>query len=57
MGVNNKFLKIQRQLEAMEMWFLRRMMKGPWTAKVSNKIILQMANKTRTLIRDIMKRQ
>ena len=39
------------------MWFLRRMMKVPWTAKVSNKIILQMANETRTLIKDIRKRQ
>jgi hypothetical protein len=29
----------------------------PWTAKVSNKIILQMANETRTLIKDIRKRQ
>jgi hypothetical protein len=48
--------KIQSQLEAAEMWFLRRMMKVPWTVKVSNKIILQMANETRTLIRDIRKR-
>ena len=39
------------------MWFLRRTMKVSWTAKVSNKIILQMANETRTLIKDIRKRQ
>jgi hypothetical protein len=35
--------KIQSQLEATEMWFLKRMMKVPWTAKASNKIIVQMA--------------
>jgi hypothetical protein len=32
--------RIQSQLEAAEMWFLKRMMKVPWTAKISNKIIL-----------------
>ena len=37
------------------MWFLRRMMKVSWTAKVSNIIILQMANETRTLINEIRK--
>jgi hypothetical protein len=41
--------RIQTQLEAAEMWFLRRMMKVPWTAKISNTIILQRANETRTL--------
>jgi hypothetical protein len=49
--------RIQSQLEAAEMWFLRQMMKMPWTAKISNTIILQMANETRTLIKDIRKRQ
>ena len=49
--------RIQSQLEAAEMWFLRRIMKVPWTAKISNTIILQMANETRTLIKDIRKRQ
>jgi hypothetical protein len=42
---------------AAEMWFLWRMMNVPWTAKVSNKIILQMANEALTLIKDIRKRQ
>jgi hypothetical protein len=49
--------RIQSQLEAAEMWFLRRMMKGPWTAKTSNKIILMRENKTQTLIKDIRKRE
>jgi hypothetical protein len=49
--------RIQSQLEATEMWFLRRMRKVSWRAKASNKIILQRANKTRTLIRDIRKKQ
>jgi hypothetical protein len=42
--------KIQRQLKTVEMCFLRRMMKVPWTAKTSNEVILQKANETRTLI-------
>jgi hypothetical protein len=49
--------RIQSQLEAAEMWFLRRMMKVPWTAKTSNEIILMRAKETRTLIKDIRKRQ
>jgi hypothetical protein len=44
--------KNQRQLEAVEMWFLRRM-KVLWTAKVSNENILQRAYETRTLIKKI----
>jgi hypothetical protein len=39
------------------MWFLRRMMKVPLTAKESNEIILLKANETGTLIKDIRKRQ
>jgi hypothetical protein len=49
--------RIQSQLEAAEMCFVRRTMKVPWTAKISNKIILQRANETRTLMNDIRKRQ
>jgi hypothetical protein len=49
--------RIQSQLEAAEMWFLRRMMKVLSTAKIPNTIILQMANETRTLIKNIRKRQ
>jgi hypothetical protein len=33
--------RIQSQLESAEMWFLKRMIKVPLTAKTSNKIILQ----------------
>jgi hypothetical protein len=39
------------------MWFLRRMMKGLWTAKTSNVIILRRTNETHILIKDIRKRQ
>jgi hypothetical protein len=44
--------RIQSQLEAAEMWFLRRMMKVPWAAKTSNEIILMRANETRALIKE-----
>jgi hypothetical protein len=39
------------------MWFLRRMLKVPWTAKISNEVILQQANVERSMIKDIRKRQ
>jgi hypothetical protein len=54
--VDNK-KRIQSQLESAEMGFPRRLMKMPWTAKTPDEIILQRANKTRTLIKDIRKRQ
>lgn len=64
--------RIKSQLEAAEMWFLRKLMKVSWTgktsieillmrvtwtAKTSNEIILMRANETRTLIKEIRKRQ
>ena len=51
----NKIIK--SQLEAAEIWFLRKMMKVSWTAKASIEIILMRANETRTLIKEIRKRQ
>ncbi len=32
-----------KRLEAVEMWFLRRMMRIPWTARVSNEMVLRRA--------------
>ena len=48
---------VKRRLEATEMWFLRRMLRIPWTARKSNKEILQDARERRTLINKIRKRQ
>jgi uncharacterized iron-regulated protein len=39
------------------MWFLRRMLKVPWTVKISKEFILQQANVERSLIKDIRRRQ
>ncbi|GFO13981.1 endonuclease-reverse transcriptase [Plakobranchus ocellatus] len=49
--------QIQNKLEATEMWFLRRMLRIPWTAKKTNERILNEANKRRSLVRTIKKRQ
>ncbi|GFO09420.1 eukaryotic translation initiation factor 3 subunit f [Plakobranchus ocellatus] len=38
------------------MWFLRRMLRIPWTAKKTNERVLNEANK-RSLVRTIRKRQ
>ncbi|GFO06357.1 endonuclease-reverse transcriptase [Plakobranchus ocellatus] len=39
------------------MWFLRRMLRIPWTAKNSNERVLNEGNKRRLLVRTIRKRQ
>ena len=48
---------IQKKLEAIEMWFLRRVLKISWTEKRSNQEVLAMANTKRSLINTIRKRQ
>ncbi|GFO26776.1 UDP-glucuronosyltransferase 2a1-like [Plakobranchus ocellatus] len=48
--------QIQNKLEATEIWFLRRMLRIPWTAKKTNERVLNEANK-RSLVRTIRKRQ
>ncbi|GFR99776.1 endonuclease-reverse transcriptase [Elysia marginata] len=45
------------RLEAMEMWFLRRMMRIPWTAKKPNDTVLSETKTKRALINKIRKRQ
>ncbi|GFO02931.1 endonuclease-reverse transcriptase [Plakobranchus ocellatus] len=50
-------MQIQNKLEATEMWFLRRMLRIPWTAKKTNERVLKEANKRRSLVRTIRKRQ
>ncbi|GFN88593.1 eukaryotic translation initiation factor 3 subunit f [Plakobranchus ocellatus] len=39
------------------MWFLKRMLRIPWTAKKTNERVLNEANKRRSLVRTIRKRQ
>ncbi|GFO17385.1 retrovirus-related pol polyprotein line-1 [Plakobranchus ocellatus] len=49
--------RMKSSLEATEMWFLRRMMKIPWTAKKTNEEVLTEAQTTRQLMNKIRKRQ
>ncbi|GFN84676.1 glutamate synthase [NADH], amyloplastic [Plakobranchus ocellatus] len=49
--------QIQNKLEATEMWFLRRMLQIPWTAKKTNERVLYEANKRKSLVRTIRKCQ
>ena len=49
--------KIQSELEATEMWCLRRMMKIPWTAKKTNADFLIDASIKRSIISNIRGRQ
>ena len=43
----------QKKLEAVEMWFLRRMMKISWMAKKSNDTVLKEAHTSRALVNKI----
>ena len=47
----------ERKLEAFEMWCFRRMLKISWVMKVSNKEVLNRANKERELINAVQKRK
>jgi hypothetical protein len=39
----------RKRLEAVEMWIIRRMIRGPWTARKTNEEVLQMAGVGREL--------
>ena len=47
----------QRSLKATEMWFVRRMLRIPWTAKITNEECLRRIGETRKLIKNMRKRQ
>ena len=49
--------RMKRSLETTEMWFLRRMMRIPWTAKKTNEEVLTEAQTKRQLVTKIRKRQ
>ncbi len=48
--------KTQKQIEAVEMWFLRRMLKVPWVHRLTNREVLEKAE-TRSLMKAIIRRQ
>ena len=48
---------IQKKIEAVEMWFWRRMLKIPWTAKRTNVEVMEEAGLTRSLVNRIRKQQ
>jgi len=50
-------IQIQKKLEAVKMWFLRRMLRIPWTVKKTNQEVLKEAVTERLLINRIWKRQ
>ena len=47
----------ERKLEAVEMWYIRRIMKISWTEKKSNEEVMKMAGYKRSLLNVIRKRQ
>lgn len=48
---------MKKRLEAMEMWILRRMMRIPWTARITNEEVMRRAGVQRELMKEIRKRQ
>ena len=49
--------KLKKRLEAAEMWFLRRMLRVPWTARMTNERVLELAGVGRELLRVVRTRQ
>ena len=47
----------ERKLESFEMWCLRRMQRINWVMKISNKEVLNRANRERELIKAVQKRK
>ena len=48
---------MRKHLESCEIWFLRRMMRIPWTDKVRNEEVLKRAGTGRKLILEIRTKQ
>ena len=48
---------MEKRIEALEMWFYRRMLKVSWVDRVSNEIVLQRVGAGRELLKCIRKRQ
>ena len=49
--------RLLKRLEAVEMWLWRRMMRVPWTSRLTNEAVLNMVGENRQLIRIARKRQ
>ena len=49
--------ELRRRVEAVEMWFLRRMLRIPWTARMTNERVLELAGVRRELMAEVRKRQ
>ncbi|GFN89597.1 endonuclease-reverse transcriptase [Plakobranchus ocellatus] len=49
--------EIQKKIEAAEMWFFRRMLRVPWTARKTNEEVLKETESTRSLMSRIRRRQ
>ena len=58
-GVETWSLKVRsmNRLEAFEMWTLRRMLRIPWTDRISNAEVLERAETDRELLRNVKRRK
>ena len=54
--MDDKNKQTQRRLEAVEMWFLIRMLRIPWTGKKTNSVLKE-AETNRSLVQKIRKKQ
>ena len=48
---------LEKRLELAEMWYIRRIMRVPWTEKKSNEEVMEIAGYKRSLVKTIRKRQ
>ena len=53
----NQDQKVRRRLDALDMWFLRRMLRVPCVARLTNERVMKMAGLRRELLEAVRKRQ
>jgi hypothetical protein len=49
--------RIEKQLEATEIWFWKKTLKMPWTDKITNENILKQVNEKRRIIAELRNKQ
>ena len=49
--------KMEEKIEAAEMWFLRRMLRVPWTARISNEEVMRRVDVERNLLKTLRRTQ
>lgn len=56
-GLDTEKKKLMKRIEAAEIWFLRRMLQIPWSARMTNERVLELNGVRRELMREVRTQQ